>query len=101
VFVADAETHKITAANIQGSPTLTVEVLSDPRHDRVRKRRLYAHYGVPEYWLIDPDGERVEVYRLAGDRYPTPTLLESGTALTTGLLPGLSIDVTALLAAGG
>ncbi len=101
VFVADADTHRITRANIQGPPTLAVEVLSDARHDRVRKRRLYARFGVPEYWLIDPDGERVEVYRLAGDQYPTPTLLEAGTTLTTDLLPALSIDVAALLAAGG
>lgn len=101
VFVADADTHRITRANIQGPPTLAVEVLSDPRHDRVRKRRLYARFGVVEYWLVDPDGERVEVYRLAGDQYPTPTLLEAGTALSTDLLPALSIDVAALLAAGG
>jgi Uma2 family endonuclease len=66
LFVAGADIHRITPANLQGPPTLAVEVLSDPRHDRVRKRRLYAHFGVPEYWLVDPDGERVEVYRLAG-----------------------------------
>jgi Uma2 family endonuclease len=96
LFVADPATHRITKANLQGSPTLAVEVLSDPRHDRVRKRQLYARYGVEEYWIVDPDGDRVEVYRLADGRYPTPTLLEVGATLTTGL----SIDVTELLAAG-
>jgi len=101
VFVADADTHRITAANLQGPPTLAVEVLSDAHHDRVRKRRLYAQFGVVEYWLVDPEGERVEVYRLAGHQYPTPTLLEAGTVLTTELLPGLAVDVTALLGAGG
>jgi len=101
LFVADIDTPRITAANLQGPPTLAVEVVSDPRHDRVRKRRLYAQFGVAEYWLVDPDGERVEVYRLSGQEYPTPTLLEAGTVLTSELLPGLSIEVTALLAAGG
>lgn len=100
LFVADAGTHQITKANLQGPPTLAVEVLSDPRHDRVRKRQLYARYGVEEYWIIDPDGDRVEVYRLVEGRYPTPTLLEAGATLTTGLLPHLAIDVTELLAAG-
>ena len=100
VFVADADRDRITAANLQGAPTLAVEVLSDPRHDRVRKRQLYARFGVAEYWIVDPEGERVEVYRLDGQQYPTPTLLEAGTELTTGLLPGFSIDVAALLAAG-
>ncbi len=100
VFVADADTGRITAANLQGPPTLAVEVLSEARHDRVRKRRLYAQFGVAEYWIVDPEGERVEVYRLDGQTYPTPTLLEAGTELTTGHLPGFSIDVAALLAAG-
>ena len=100
VFVADADSDRITPANLQGPPTLAVEVLSDPRHDRVRKRRLYAQFGVAEYWIVDPDGERVEVHRLEGQQYPTPTLLEAGTQLTTALLPGLSVEVAALLAAG-
>lgn len=100
VFVADADTDRITAANLQGPPTLAVEVLSEARHDRVRKRRLYAQFGVAEYWIVDPEGERVEVYRLDGQTYPTPTLLEAGTELSTGHLPGFSIDVAMLLAAG-
>jgi Uma2 family endonuclease len=100
LFVADADKHWITPANLQGPPTLAVEVLSEARHDRVRKRRLYAQFGVVEYWIVDPEGERMEVYRLDGQTYPTPTLLEAGTTLTTELLPGLSIDVATLLAAG-
>jgi len=100
LFVADADTHRITKANLQGPPTLAVEVLSDPRHDRVRKRRLYARFGVKEYWIVDPEGERVEVHVLESEQYPTPRLLEAGTSLTTDLLPGLSIDVAELLAAG-
>jgi Uma2 family endonuclease len=101
VFVADADADRITAANLQGPPTLAVEVLSEARHDRVRKRQLYSQFGVVEYWIVDPEGERVEVHRLDGQAYPTPTLLEAGSQLTTGLLPGFSIDVAALLAAGG
>jgi len=100
VFVAGADTHRITEANLQGRPTLVVEVLSDPRHDRVRKRKLYARFAVPEYWLVDPDGERVEVYRLAVEDYPTPTLLEAGARLTSDVLPGLTLNVAGLLAAG-
>jgi Uma2 family endonuclease len=100
VFVADADSGRITAANLQGPPTLAVEVLSEARHDRVRKRRLYAQFGVAEYWIVDPDGERVEVHRLAGQEYPTPTLLEAGTELTTPLLPGFAMQVAELLDAG-
>lgn len=51
-----------------------------------------------EYWLVDPEGERVEVYRLVAGQYPTPTLLEPGDTLCTDLLPRLSIDVAEPLA---
>ncbi len=51
---------------ILGAPDLVVEVLSDSsrRHDSVRKRRLFAARGVREYWTVDPEAERTEVYVL-------------------------------------
>jgi Uma2 family endonuclease len=35
-----------------------------PRYDRIRKQRLYATAGIPEYWVANVKGEWVEVYRL-------------------------------------
>lgn len=32
--------------------------------DRGYKRTLYARYGVREYWIVDPQGEMVEVFTL-------------------------------------
>jgi Uma2 family endonuclease len=99
VYLSDADAHRITAPNIQGPPTLVVEVLSAPRHDLVRKRELYARFAVPEYWIADPDADRVEVYRLAGagTAYAKPILVEPGEQLATDLVPGLTIDVAELL----
>lgn len=97
VYLAAADTHRITEANLQGAPTLAIEVVSDPRHDLVRKRELYARFGVAEYWAVQPDADRIEVFRLAGGAYPKPDLLEPGDQLETPLLPGLVIDVGVLL----
>lgn len=97
LFVSEEQLGILTEANVQGPPALVVEVLSDPRVDRVRKRDLYARYGVPEYWVVDPDADRVEVYRLAGERYAKPEILEPGETLTTAALPDLRIDVAELL----
>jgi Uma2 family endonuclease len=47
VVVAGADVGLVTEANIKGAPTLAVEVVSDPRHDRVRKHKLYASFGTP------------------------------------------------------
>jgi Uma2 family endonuclease len=54
-----------------GSLLLVVEVLSPStaRYDRELKRRRYQRAGVPEYWIVDPDGRVVERWR-ANDTRP-------------------------------
>ncbi|MBI4908172.1 MAG: Uma2 family endonuclease [Acidobacteria bacterium] len=51
--------------------TLLVEVSdSTARMDRIRKRRLYARAGVPEYWVLDLQKRQLFVYRTPqGDAY--------------------------------
>ena len=51
--------------------SLIVEVLSPSslRHDRFTKRRFFQRRGVPVYWIVDPDGESIEVWR-PGDERP-------------------------------
>lgn len=100
LVVADADAHVLTEANIQGPPSLVVEVASDPVRDRRRKRDLYGRSGVREYWIVDPDMDRVEVYRPGNEGFSKPVILEPGDLLTTELLPGLSIDLAELLAEG-
>ncbi len=96
LYVPDDRQSILTEKNIQGAPALVVEVVSDTRMDRVRKRDLYARFGVPEYWVVDPDADRVEVYRLSGDGYAKPEIFEPGETLTYDGLPGLAIDLTQL-----
>jgi Uma2 family endonuclease len=44
---------------------LVVEVLSrsTAARDRGRKRSVFAHYGVPEYWIVAPSVKTLEVLR--------------------------------------
>ena len=97
LFVSSDDAGIITERNIQGPPTLVIEVLSDPARDRRLKRDLYASFSVPEYWIVDPDAQRVEEYSLAEGIYPKPSILETGDKLTTDSLPGLVIEVSELL----
>jgi Uma2 family endonuclease len=58
---ADHYAHALpTAADV----LLIVEV-SDTTldYDRGEKLRLYAQHGIPEYWIVDVQAKRVEVYR--------------------------------------
>lgn len=97
IFVDQTQIEILTEKNIQGVPALLIEVLSDARTDRVRKRDVYASFGVPEYWIVDPEADRVEIYRLDGDHYGKPEILEPGDMLTFPALPDLAISVTELL----
>lgn len=102
LFVATSRASIITENNIQGPPDLVVEILSEStrRTDEIIKRKLYERYGVPEYWIVDPELNTVKVYRLIGERYDRVAELaeESGHELTTPLLPGLRISLAAVFA---
>ena len=49
---------------VRNPPDIAVEVLSPSteRTDRGKKMQMLARYGVPEYWLVDPDEQRVEIF---------------------------------------
>jgi Uma2 family endonuclease len=97
-FVAAAQSEIVGERNVSGVPALLIEVLSEARSDRVVKRDLYERFGVPEYWIVDGDADRVEVYRNDGGRYAKPEIFEPGDTLTLESLPGFALDLATLLA---
>lgn len=100
VFVTTAQANIVTEANIRGIPTLVVEILSEGNRklDETIKRQRYEHYGIPEYWIIDPALDQVKIYRLTEGRYGHATVLslETQDILTTPLLPNLSLPLATL-----
>ena len=57
---------------IYGAPDFVLEVLSpSSRHrDQIIKLNKYHDAGVREYWIVDPDKERVTVYCFEDDAWP-------------------------------
>ena len=57
----------ITDRGVEVPPLLIVEVLSPTSKniDRVKKPRRDGDFGVPEYWVVDPDQQVVWVWRFA------------------------------------
>jgi Uma2 family endonuclease len=72
LFLRRDHAHYRTRKAVEGPPDLVVEILSPAtaRRDRVLKRGRYARFGVAEYWIVDLDALRVEVYRLQEDGDP-------------------------------
>ena len=93
----------LTAANVQGTPELVVEIGSPStrRRDETVKRALYERAGVAEYWFVDPERDAVRVYRRVGERFGRPIELrtDAGDVLSTPLLPGLELPLTEIFRA--
>lgn len=83
--------------NLQGAPSLVVEVLSDGsrRNDEIKKRKLYDQGGVDEYWIVDPEIEQVKIYRRTAVAFQRVAEIntDDGGAITSPLLPGFTLDV--------
>lgn len=68
------------------------------RYDRDVKIPLYARHGVPEVWIIDLVNNLVRFYRRpTGDNYADITATETPGATPVAALPGLAIDLRAIL----
>jgi Uma2 family endonuclease len=99
IYVREENRRRFEEKLFRAAPDLVVEVSSPStrRLELVRKRELYERFGVPEYWYVDLDADRVEVYRLEGEQYRLPELKVRGDALESPQIPGFAIDVADLL----
>jgi Uma2 family endonuclease len=83
VFVVlNEHLDRLSRSRVIGAPDLVVEVSSPStvRHDLMGKQLSYARAGVPEYWVVNPDAETVEVL-----------LLEDGAYSSLGVFYGRSV----------
>ena len=96
-FVAKELEHLRRRGYIDGPPSLAIEIVSPDsvERDYLQKRSIYEQAGVQEYWIIDPDEQRVTFLVLKGKKYqqvkPTKHIYQSR------VLPGLCIDERWLL----
>ena len=86
VVVTTAREAILTPAKIDGPPDLVIEIVSpsNPDHERVHKRALYQRFGIPEYWIVDPERRDVEQCLLQENGQYTSTR-HTGT-ITTGTI---------------
>jgi Uma2 family endonuclease len=93
VIVAHSNMHIITPIKIKGIPDLIVEILSPSSldYDMVKKRAIYERYGVPRYWIVDPDEHLIHDLKLH-DRSYKATIETSRISLS--LFPSVSVDLS-------
>jgi len=89
LFVGRDRTDIVSDRGVEGAPDLVVEVLSPStaRRDRGIKLDRYRLFGVPEYWIVDPELRTVEVWKLA-EGADEPVTLSAAESLRWQLMPG-------------
>lgn len=90
----------ITNRGIEGSPNLVIEVLSptSAKRDRKDKMEVYAHYQVPEYWLVNPEFKQLEQYVLIDGRYQLVEIYDGDEPIHSEKIPCASFSMDDLWA---
>jgi Uma2 family endonuclease len=83
---------------VRGHPDLAVEVVSPSsrRYDRVKKLQWYAEIEVPEYWLVDPEGQTLERLVLRDGVYAIAESVGADDVFRPASFEGLEILLTKL-----
>jgi Uma2 family endonuclease len=94
------DTKKIDSKGCLGAPDVVIEVLSPSTayRDETDKLRLYEAQGVKEYWLVNPDGGYIMVYRLHGKEYSKPEYLQKNDTLISQAIKEITLDLAPLFA---
>ena len=85
---------------LHDAPELAVEILSpgstNERRDRELKLKLYSRRGVLEYWVVDWQKRRLEVYRRLETALVQVATLYETDPLESPLLPGFRCQISQL-----
>ena len=93
LFVRNEHRERLHQRGVFGAPDLVIEILSPSTAltDQRRKREVYAEQGVPEYWIVDPDAEAIEVLTLKDGTYETLAFARAGEPIRSSVLVGLEL----------
>jgi Uma2 family endonuclease len=80
---------------IHSAPQLVAEILSaaNTRRERAEKLADYAALGIPEVWVVAPEGRTVEVLYLENGNYSRADILGDGDSLKPRLFPHVQVDI--------
>jgi Uma2 family endonuclease len=93
LFVSKANSERLKKNRLDGPADLVVEIISPESRARDRGEKFYEYEqgGVTEYWLIDPDREQAEFYRLDDRGIYQLVPLQEGL-FQSEVLPGLRLE---------
>ena len=99
LVVPESSRARITRRGIETVPSLVVEVLSPTSRgiDLMKKPARYGDFGIPEYWVLDPEDRSAWVWRFAEGTRMTEQVRGQLAWHAPGASDPLVIDLEALL----
>ncbi|MBE0427356.1 MAG: Uma2 family endonuclease [Nitrospirae bacterium] len=98
LFISKDRLNIIGEKNIQGAPDLVIEIISENTayRDLIQKKKLYAKFGVKEYWIVIPGEELIEVYGLKDNTYILYKTYNKNDTLESPYLTNLKIGLKSI-----
>jgi len=95
IVILNDQRKKITHNRIMGAPDLVVEVVlpGSVGYDRREKQDMYARAGVPEYWIVDPLAQNVELLFLETESYRSQGIFQGNSVLPSRVVPQFAVPV--------
>jgi Uma2 family endonuclease len=100
LVVPESGRSGITNRGVETAPALVVEILSPTSGsiDRVKKPARYGAFGIPEYWVLDPEELCAWVWRSSAGSSAPERMAERLEWHAPGASESLAIDLGPLLA---
>ena len=81
-----------------GAPDLIVEITSDStmKKDYNEKFNIYEENGVREYWIVNPDSQCVEIFKLENEKYESIGVFninDGATEVSSFIFPELKVNL--------
>ncbi len=96
LFITKDRLSIIKEKNIEGAPDFIIEIVSESSgyRDTIQKKKLYARFGVKEYWIVACDDKLVEVYQLKNkNEYTLIKTYFENDIIESHVIKGLNIDL--------
>ncbi len=80
---------------IRGVPDMVCEIISPGSYamDSKVKKAIYEKYRVPEYWVVIPELQTIEILTIKNDKYEQYSYAELEGMVTSKVIEGLQVNL--------
>lgn len=100
LVVLNEHLDRVQRTHVAGAPDLVVEVISPKSklYDRVNKHMAYEQAGIPEYWLVYPYQQCIELFVLEQGKYRSLGTFRDQQTLPSRIVPQMTLPVARFFA---